>query len=284
VLKIVGSTVSQIAFLTALLYYFGWARTQAIFYYFGLDPKFVEYTTADYVLRSIPAIFEPIVISLLLALLLPTLHRYLVAPALRRRALSRRVSLHLAVITRTAAFISYSFIFVNLIFQLSIGRFLGIALPMLLVATSFILIYVDLLYRMGYLHPTAQALDKISHSLTPIRTASLYLLSFVGIFWAFGLYASVAGNQDATNINRSLSDQPEVILYSTHQLAISGPGISVNAIFQSDSKYRYQYTGLRIMTTPPGKYLLIPAEWRKGQDSVFFILDDASVRVEVRSR
>jgi hypothetical protein len=280
-LKVVGSVVSQVAVLTALLYYFGWARAQAAFDYFGLDPATVGYTTADYVLRSVSATFEPIFVGLLLALLLPTLHRSLVVPTLRRKTLWRRIGPRVIIIARVIAFSSYGLICISLIFQLSIGHSLGIALPVLLAAVSLALNYVDYLRQAGHLNLTAPPRDNASRGLMTIRTTSLYSLSFVGIFWAFGLYAANVGIQTAVDFSRSLPYQSEVILYSTQRLGISGPGISVDAISQSDSRYRYRYTGLRILTKSPGKYLLLPAGWRKGQDSVFFILDDASIRVDV---
>jgi hypothetical protein len=181
--------------------------------------------------------------------------------------------------------LSYGFISINLILQLPIGSFLGITLPSLLVVVSLLLVYVDHFHRTRrYPSSALSSQDEAFQLLMRFRTASLYSLSLVGIFWAFGLYASQAGNQAAIDFSRNLPYQSEVILYSVQRLAINGPGVSAETISQPDSKYRYRYAGLRILAKPPGKYLLLSAGWRKGQDSVFFIPDDATIRVDVRGR
>jgi hypothetical protein len=60
-LTIVGTITSQTVLITALLYYFGWARTQASLAYFGLDTSLIAYSTPDYVLRSINVAFRPFI-------------------------------------------------------------------------------------------------------------------------------------------------------------------------------------------------------------------------------
>jgi uncharacterized membrane protein len=277
-LKIVGSVVSQAAVLSALLYYFGWARARAVFDYFGLDSATVGYTTADYVLNSVPATFEPIVIALVLVALVPTFHRYFVIPLIQRKTSSRRIGSRLLMAVQSAAYLSYAFIVISIILQLSIGSFLGMGLPSLLVVVSLLLVYVDY-----YQKKQISTRDKMAYTLMRVRAISLYSLSFVGVFWAFGLYASQAGKQAAIEFSRDLLYQPQVALYSAQRLALNGPGISVEPISQPDSKYRYRYTGLIILAQPPGKYLLIAVGWRKGQGSVFFVPDDTTIRLDVGS-
>jgi hypothetical protein len=70
ILAIVGTIASQTALITGLLYYFGWAREQSTLTYFGLDTSLVDYSTADYVLRSVNVAFTPIVRVALAALVL----------------------------------------------------------------------------------------------------------------------------------------------------------------------------------------------------------------------
>src|SRR4051794_15967597 len=52
--------VGQLGIITALAFYFGWTHTQAYLRYFGLDTSLVQYTTTDYVLRSVGASYWPL--------------------------------------------------------------------------------------------------------------------------------------------------------------------------------------------------------------------------------
>ena len=62
---------------TALLVYFGWARTDAQAKAMGLDVSLFGYTVQDFVLRSIPSLFIPLVWLLILAVLWLALDRFL---------------------------------------------------------------------------------------------------------------------------------------------------------------------------------------------------------------
>ena len=53
--------------ITALAYYFGYRREQAFADFFGIDPSALGFTTNDYVLRSVDALFVPVTVVLLVA-------------------------------------------------------------------------------------------------------------------------------------------------------------------------------------------------------------------------
>src|SRR3954452_7482007 len=52
--------IGQLGAITALAFYFGWVRTQSYLHYFGLDTSLVDFTTTDYVLRSVSAAYWPL--------------------------------------------------------------------------------------------------------------------------------------------------------------------------------------------------------------------------------
>jgi len=80
----IGAITSQLAVITALLYYLGWVRTYSFLSYFGIDPSMDGYGTVDYVLRSIGVAFPPFIRCAIIALMLFGVHRLIVAPALNR--------------------------------------------------------------------------------------------------------------------------------------------------------------------------------------------------------
>lgn len=81
---IIGTITSQVVFVTALLYYFGYVYARWFFDYFGVDPSLVGYTTADYVLRSINVTLDPLTYLVFAAFALFNIHRFVVVPALMR--------------------------------------------------------------------------------------------------------------------------------------------------------------------------------------------------------
>jgi hypothetical protein len=57
--RTVGWVVGQSALLAALLLFFGWARTRATFAHFGVDLSLLEFSTTDYIIRSVNSAYEP---------------------------------------------------------------------------------------------------------------------------------------------------------------------------------------------------------------------------------
>src|SRR3954466_8476071 len=69
IVELIGAIAAPVTVLTALLYYFGWVRTNAIFRYFGADPTLLAFGLPDYLTRSAGTAFKPIVILLLVTAL-----------------------------------------------------------------------------------------------------------------------------------------------------------------------------------------------------------------------
>src|SRR5439155_25495651 len=58
---------APVRLITALAYSFGYRREEAFAGYFGIDPSTLGFTTNDYVLRSVDALFVPVTVLLLVA-------------------------------------------------------------------------------------------------------------------------------------------------------------------------------------------------------------------------
>jgi hypothetical protein len=83
-LTIIGTITSQAALITGVLYYIGWARTNSLFQYFGVDPALVGFSTPDYVLRGGSDVVHGlwIYVAFAGALGLATIHHLVMVPAL----------------------------------------------------------------------------------------------------------------------------------------------------------------------------------------------------------
>lgn len=163
------------------------------------------------------------------------------------------------------------------------GTLLGIKLPLLL-ALSFILLGYVAQMRSTYsdvLTATMASPVPSQHRIYPLVLLTLGLLAGV---WATSLYGDRLGREQATAIAANPDLLSEVQVDSTDRIALNGHGVTVSEIAQLGSKYRYQYTGLRLLASPPSRFLLLPSKWQKGRDRVFVLNDDNSVRVDIFAR
>lgn len=276
---------SQTVLITALLYYFGWVRTQANFGYFGVDTSLLAFGTADYVLRSINSAFPPMIGFALVIFLLLGVHRWAVRSiATPADSLTANV---LTMLMPTASLLGFLFagvVLVGLIFPSRIGRPFGLALPLMLVCSVVLLGYSGYLraLRCGTLDRSQQERDK--RSQTRIRAVVLVTLGVLGILWWLALYAARVGEREAMDSVATIQEQPEIIIYSSDRIALAGPGVVVDEIQQVGSKYRYRYSGLRLLIQTGTRYILIPADWQKGRDSVFVVPGSDSIRLDMISR
>jgi hypothetical protein len=326
VLSIIGTITSQVVFITALFYYFGWVYTRSYFDYFGIDTSLVGYSTADYVLRSINVAFRPFVYLAFAALASLAFHRIVMAPALMRMTSDLPISSNTTTsevaalvppprsprsglgrvvgsvfssaralghwrlglsavrwiigVSQAVALVLAGAVLAGLVFPDQFGASLGLLSPLSLVLSVSLLGYIA--------HVRSTYPDVFAVTMAHWRTASsraygltLLALGLVAGLWVVGVYGDQVGTRLATNTAAQLPIQPGVIIYSTERIALNGPGINVREIVGSDSKYHYQYTGLRLLLRASDKLLLLPASWQRGHDRVLLIRDDDSIRIDI---
>jgi hypothetical protein len=273
-----GFITSQIAIITALLYYVGWVITDSFYSYFGINHSMLRFTPPDYILRSANTIFLFVIIAGVGFVLLVNLHyRFLdvitVNSDRRRRCLTaihllRTVFIVVAVVTLVRILVPT---------RLSFG-------PNTVWAASFLLACISLVY----LDHVADLIDDSprnrsrTHLVRRARKATLAVLTGGALVWVLSLYAQQAGKQRAVAFVHGLRDAPEVIVYSAERLALRGPGVDVDEITQPDSRYHFRYRGLHLLTEAAGRYILLPSGWTTQQGQVSFLPDSSDVRLDVR--
>ncbi len=249
--------------------------------YFGLDTSLVGYNTPDYLLRSINVAFTPFIRVALAALILLGLHRLLVQRALEMPAGSwgQRAGRWIIAAARMVAVILAAAVIIRMLVPGQIGWPSGLALPLLLVTSVTLLGYV---VHVRSTHPDALATTPPPH--TRAQALVLVALGLLGALWAVGLYADQVGTRMATDIVADLPERPAVVVYSVERIAIAGTAVEVSEITQPGSRYRYQYSGIRLLTRSADKYLLLPVGWQRGRDRVFLVRDDDSIRIDIAAR
>lgn len=266
-----GMITSQTAFLGGLFYYFGWARVQATLSYFGVDITLVDYSFSEYLLRSIGITFLPFTKVVLALLVLWGIYQFVV-----QRWLERRVDQRFVAVAYIIAVALVTLVIVGVLVPDQIGLPLGRVLPLLLVGSVAVFGYAL------HLHSTyTKASATRQPSPTGVALVLLTTLGLLGMVWAVGLHADQAGKRIATDIVADLAGRPAVVLYSTERIAVAGTGVHVAEIAQPDSKYRYQYSGIRLLARSTDKYLLLPVSWYRGRDRVFIVPDDDSIRIDL---
>jgi len=270
-LGLFGAAASQVAILTALLYYVGWARSHATLGYFGIDPALVGYSTADYVLRSLSAAFTPVIVVVLVGLGLLLIHRNVVRPRVDGggRAVRRVLVAGILFCGLLAAVVCVRLALPG---WLSVPQGLMLPASLLLAAGSFA--YLDYLWTLSV--PTGQ----VAGSPSRARALALLGLMLLSGLWALAVYAQGVGQERAERIVAGLRRAPAITVYSSTPLAIQGLGVRKAAIGVDGDRYRYAYSGLRLLTAGNGKTVLLPVGWRRGE-SVFVLSDDESVRIDV---
>jgi hypothetical protein len=297
--------------ITALFYYFGWVYAHSFLGYFGVDPSLVGYSTADYVLRTANVVFYPFLDAAFGALVIFGFHRLAIIPVLTNvksdlseplipyqsrlgPAVDSAVSgvqawcrqrpgpvgiRRFLTILRVVAIIFAATVLTGATFPEQIGAPLGLLLPLLLIASVILLGYAA---HLNSRYPVLLAKTMRSLPIESPRgyTLTLLILGLLAALWTVSLYGDNVGTRRATDMTTQLFAQSGVTIYSTERIALKGPGVDVQPI-EPPGKYRYQYTGLRLLAHSSDKFLLLPLGWQHGHDRAFLVRDDNSIRVDI---
>ena len=119
--------------------------------------------------------------------------------------------------------------------------------------------------------PEANAGTPEANAGTPsyiIASGALVLLLFA---WTVTTYANWAGIHQAEQVQSGLPAAAEVIVYSSTNLSLSGPGVTMSTVQAPDSEFRFRYDGLRFLVGSGGNDFLLPERWRPGDGSVIVL-------------
>jgi hypothetical protein len=263
----IAGFLAEAAVITALLYYFGWVRTQSMFEYFGIDAGWLGYSTVDYVHRSIDSTFATLLVTCVVVVAITYIHGGLL------RLLSGMSERHLyrvVVLVRWAATTLCLVFAVALVADVLVGLVDGWA-PFTLPAVAVLLLYSDYL-------ATSVLKRQDPHGG---RLIALSALLVIGAFWAVAAYATTVGSDVAERFAHDLSAKPDIVLYSAQRLDISGTGVMVVELPKEDNRYRFRYNGLRMLAYTEDRLVLLPAGWRHGRDHAFVLPNDDKIRMDI---
>ncbi|NUU25966.1 MAG: hypothetical protein HOV68_31385 [Streptomycetaceae bacterium] len=261
--------------LTALLYYFGWARSAAMADFLGFDEDVLDYSTKEYLLRSVDTLYRPMLAVVGVLLAARMLHPHVLVRLRRHRRAAARLSWLLRcawfavpAATWTAAF-----------------RWPGhwplwwpLLLPCALTAGVLVSAYGVLLSRQLGTHRRATGMGVRPWSLSVVLTASAVVLC---LFWTLGAYAQADGRATGLRLVRELPTRTAVVVYSANDLRVTADqGVTVETLTGRDSPYRYRYAGLRLLRHADGRLFLLPDRWSWDHPRLIVVREDAGIRAE----
>lgn len=263
---------------TALLFYFGWATTNAQAAAMGLDVSIFGMGTTDYVLRSLDALFVPLLVASAALLAWSSFHARVVhavdavdpaGPPAVRPPLPARVALHLWWV--------WSLLALALAVWWRPGRDLvvplGLAVLVLLVHHRAV-VHRRLRTSGGQRHGPV-------HVLPSGRTTLVGVLVTVLLFWEVAEYAEVVGRGRAAAVAASVDLRSAVVVFSERDLQLAPP-VRTEQVGGETSRYRYRYEGLRLLQRTGDTWFLVPDGWRPGAQPLVALHDDESLRLEFR--
>jgi hypothetical protein len=208
VVEFAGRVSAPAGVLTAVLFYFGYVREQALFAYFGVDLGSLGFTTTDYLVRSAGTVFVPLATLLVSAVAAVAGHYLLLYWLGRTRRRSQQITCF--VLCGVA---------VVLLLMGVIGQYRRadpllspLAAPAALGTGALLLEYAVGAARItGVMpHPLSRALA----ATVVLRWVTVAALVLVAIFWATANVAQQRGIDAARVFELSLLTQPQAVVYS----------------------------------------------------------------------
>ncbi len=274
-LSVVTTIGAPLTIATALMIYFGWARSDTQARAMGLDVSLFGFSKQDYLLLSISTLYVPLLILAALAIGGLALHMR-VERSLRRPAsrpglrTAGQVALIVGLVASAASV---------LIASLGTDR-ATLIIPLGLAGGTAAAAYGN--WLMG---AARQADHPVPAPPVWQRALRLLLVGSVitlALFWEVSNFASVVGRGYAQQIEATVPRLPRVTAFSAASLGIEAPGVHEERIAVSvgsgPDAVRYRTTGLRLLVTSGGRMFLLHDGWKAGSGTVIVLPDNEQVR------
>lgn len=256
--------------VTALVFYFGWARAQAQAEWMGLHVNLFGYTMRDFALLSISALYLPLLLLIALAMLWVWLDRLL------RRRIDRGAAGRWATALPRAAL-------------LGAGALIGLMVVLLFAERVYSPLYAPYLVTAGVLvaawavriRRCAAAVEGPRRPAEQQAVEATLLLVLVALllFWGTSNFAEARGRGLAEDLEVNLPWLPRAQVYSQEPLGLDVPGVTTRELGTAEAPL-YRYDGLRLLTVSGERYFFLHEGWSVEEGTVVVLPDDASLRVQ----
>lgn len=275
--KILGAIVAPTTLLTALLYYFGWSHAYWFLNYFGVNSTALGFTSTDYLMRSVDALFVPMTVAAtagLVAVWGHTVLRARLAAGSRPRVL--RVLMPVMALAGAVLVIGgFCSVFVTTVLSQHL-----VAAPLSLGFGVLLLVYTAHLQRFLTAQKQKPAYNNGRGWAAVVEFSVVFVFVGLSPFWAATDYSAAVGRSRASNFVAGLTTYPNVVVYSERSLSLYAPGVHEVRCHDPQAAYRFRYTGLKLMLQSGDQYLFVPAEWTPAKGVAILIPRISSLRLE----
>ncbi|MEV0172496.1 hypothetical protein AB0I00_15440 [Streptomyces sp. NPDC050803] len=261
--ELIGTAGSLLSLFTAVLFYFGWASTDAETRALGLRDTLFRLSTADYLLRSVDALYFPVLA--------------LAAAAMAAAVLHRRVESDPARAEPALRILRHAWLPAPLLvplYYVSPGPVFDLLIPLAAIVGVLLSAYART-------RPDPAATAPEPHRAARIWAPAL-LVAVVSLFWAVYAYAVIIGEARAAETTATVTDGfPAVVVFSEQDLLIRGNGSCVAAVDTDGSPYRFRYAGLRLFHVSGDRLYLVPRYWAPWDGKLYVLHEgDPGLRIE----
>jgi hypothetical protein len=271
-LSVLATIGPPITVITALMHYFGWARTDVQASAMGLDVSLFGYSPQDYIIRSVSTLFVPLLVTGAVALGWLALHRRIVdlMPRVSSPRGLRSAGWNVLAVGLLASAVSVAIAVVD-------DQRGPVFLPLVLAVAVAVAAYGAWLVRAT--SRQHQVIPPWQRALRGLLTGAVITMA---LFWQMSNYAGVVGRGYVQQLANSANDLPRVWAYSSVPLGIEAPGVTEEllteeAVAEGDTP-RYRTSGLRLLTSSGGRLFLLHDGWTPASGTVVLLPDDGEIR------
>jgi hypothetical protein len=269
-LSVITAVGTPLTMITALMLYFGWARSNAQSKWMGIDVSLFHLSAQDYVLRSISTLFVPLLVAAVVGIAWLELHRRITAsidPTTGSRAV-RVAGATTMYVGLGAAIVGVVLAAMKLPWPPS-----AVVFPLLLAAGTALAAYGHHVVRAGTKPGAAQGPARWQGVLQNLLVG---VVVAVAVFWAVGAYAGIVGRGIAEQFERKPSTLPRAMAISENPLGFDAPNVATTP-FMVGPKTLYRTTGLRLLGESGGRLFLLNDGWSPSGGRVMVFDADKSV-------
>jgi hypothetical protein len=271
-LSVVTTVGTPLTLITALMLYFGWARSNAQSSWMGVDVSLFRFSAQDYVLRSISTLFLPLVVTGVVGIVWLAIHQRIRASIRTngpRSAAGRAGSITMCLGVAAAL---AGVVLAAMRIPWPPG---SVAFPLLITAGTTFAAYGRQLTHLA--KPASAAENAVPRWQVVLQNLLIGAVIALATFWAVGEYAAIVGRGFGQDIEGSVSALPRATAISESPLGIEAPNVATNPI-SLGPKTLYRTTGLRLLGESGGRLFLLNDGWTRRTGSIVVLDNDKSVR------
>ena len=265
-----------VTLITGLLFYFGWVRVDEQARALHQRDVVYSYSTADYVLRSVDALFFPLLVLAATAVAMLLVHRQV------QSSLAGGAGRWAVVTGWVLAGVGGALLLFGLVYAAGwLNRssrpealFPDVAGPLAIGLGAVLLAYG------GWLRA-----QKRSRSAQPVpwwqrvaASGAVAAIIALTLFWAVGNFARVRGDELAAYVQDTYRTYPGVAVFAAKDLGLQEDARLTSDV-RPDVQYPYRYDCLRLLDHVGGVWYLLPEDWDINH-KLIMLTDDSGMRVE----